>query len=222
MPSPCMGSRIRRLTCAEPCSVSALIRCSRGWLEPAPDRRKAATVATVAASSMVPPTGIESRSHGISGHLATLWALRKVEAKGILSTAEDLQQTAGQVFRYGVPSSRCERHIAADWKAASSNRDHPAERHEAIQGGQDQWQATPDPTGDPGRRNLAGTEPSDRRGQYVFAGARTTQRPMSENTLNSAPRRLGWCCSRLRSGGRPGFADPVTKSTPGLPIIRTR
>ena len=34
-------------------------------------------------------------------------ALRKVEAKGILSTAQDLQQMAGQVFRYGVQTGRC-------------------------------------------------------------------------------------------------------------------
>lgn len=49
---------------------------------------------------------------------ALLKALRKVEAKGILSTAQDLQQMAGQVFRYGVQTGRCERDIAADLKGA--------------------------------------------------------------------------------------------------------
>ena len=47
-----------------------------------------------------------------------LKALRKVEAKGILSTAEDLQQMAGQVFRYGVQTGRCERDLAADLRGA--------------------------------------------------------------------------------------------------------
>ncbi|MEO0003413.1 MAG: hypothetical protein RLZZ22_1105 [Pseudomonadota bacterium] len=47
-----------------------------------------------------------------------LKALRKVEAKGILSTAQDLSQMAGQVFRYGVQTGRCERNIAADMKGA--------------------------------------------------------------------------------------------------------
>ncbi len=47
-----------------------------------------------------------------------LKALRKVEDKGILSTAEDLQQGAGQVFRYGVQTGRCERDIAADLRGA--------------------------------------------------------------------------------------------------------
>lgn len=49
---------------------------------------------------------------------ALLKALRKVEAKGILSTAQDLKQMAGQVFRYGVQTGRCERDIAADLKDA--------------------------------------------------------------------------------------------------------
>ena len=49
---------------------------------------------------------------------ALLKALRKVEAKGILSTAQDLQQMAGQVFRYGVQTGRCERDVAADLKGA--------------------------------------------------------------------------------------------------------
>lgn len=49
---------------------------------------------------------------------ALLKALRKVEDKGILSTAEDLQQGAGQVFRFGVQTGRCERDIAADLRGA--------------------------------------------------------------------------------------------------------
>jgi len=49
---------------------------------------------------------------------ALLKALRKVEDKGILSTAQDLKQMAGQVFRYGVQTGRCERDIAADLKDA--------------------------------------------------------------------------------------------------------
>ncbi|MBY0233940.1 MAG: integrase arm-type DNA-binding domain-containing protein [Burkholderiaceae bacterium] len=49
---------------------------------------------------------------------ALLAALRKVEAKGILSTAQDLQAMAGQVFRYGVQAGRCEHNPAADLKGA--------------------------------------------------------------------------------------------------------
>jgi len=45
-------------------------------------------------------------------------ALRKVEAKGILSTAQDLQQMAGQVFRYAVQADRIEQNPVPDLKGA--------------------------------------------------------------------------------------------------------
>jgi integrase len=47
-----------------------------------------------------------------------LAALRKTEAKGILSTAQDLQQMAGQVFRYGIQTGYCEHNPAGDLKGA--------------------------------------------------------------------------------------------------------
>ena len=47
-----------------------------------------------------------------------LAALRKVEAKGILSTAQDLQQMIGQVFRYAVQTDRIEKSPIPDLKGA--------------------------------------------------------------------------------------------------------
>lgn len=49
---------------------------------------------------------------------AVLDTLRKVEAKGILSTAQDLQQMAGQVFRYAVQTDRIEQNPVPDLKGA--------------------------------------------------------------------------------------------------------
>ena len=49
---------------------------------------------------------------------ALLAVLKKAEAKGILSTAQDLLSMAGQVFRYGVQTGRCERNPAADLRGA--------------------------------------------------------------------------------------------------------
>ena len=49
---------------------------------------------------------------------ALLAALRRVEGKGILSTAQDLQAMIGQVFRYGVQTGRCEGNPGADLKSA--------------------------------------------------------------------------------------------------------
>lgn len=47
-----------------------------------------------------------------------LHALRKVEAKGILSTAHDVQQMAGQVFRFAVQSGYVESNPIPDLKGA--------------------------------------------------------------------------------------------------------
>ena len=43
-----------------------------------------------------------------------LQALRKVEARGALQMAHDLREFAGQVFRYGIATGRCERNPATD------------------------------------------------------------------------------------------------------------
>ncbi|CAM3884720.1 tyrosine-type recombinase/integrase [Roseateles saccharophilus] len=45
-------------------------------------------------------------------------ALRRVEKRGAIETAHTLRQTAGQVFRYGVQTGRCERDPAPDLHGA--------------------------------------------------------------------------------------------------------
>lgn len=45
-------------------------------------------------------------------------ALRRVERRGAMETAHTLRQTAGQVFRYGIQTGRCERNPAADLAGA--------------------------------------------------------------------------------------------------------
>ena len=57
-------------------------------------------------------------------------ALRKVEAKGILSTAQDLQQMAGQVFRYAVQTDRIEQNPVPDLKGAL--KQHVAKNFAAV------------------------------------------------------------------------------------------
>ena len=59
-----------------------------------------------------------------------LTALRKVERKGILSTAQDLRSMAGQVFRYGVQTGRCQRDPAVD--LADALKPHVAKHFAAI------------------------------------------------------------------------------------------
>lgn len=45
-------------------------------------------------------------------------ALRRVERRGAIETAHTLRQTAGQTFRYGVQTGRCERNPALDLHGA--------------------------------------------------------------------------------------------------------
>lgn len=63
---------------------------------------------------------------------AVLDALRKVEAKGILSTAQDLQQMAGQVFQYAVQTDRIEQNPVPDLKGAL--KPHVAKHFAAVIG----------------------------------------------------------------------------------------
>lgn len=181
-----------------------------------------------------------------------LKALRKVEAKGILSTCEDLKQSAGQVFRYGVQTGRCERDIAADLRGALKpyvtrhfsavlEPTQAGELLRAIDGysGQpvtraalklaalvfqrpgnirnmewawvdlDKAMVTVPPeamkrkkadkiNGKPHLIPLATQaveilrelQPLTSRSRYVFPGARSLARPMSENTMNAALKRL--------------------------------
>lgn len=47
-----------------------------------------------------------------------LAVLRRVEKRGAIETAHSLRQTAGQVFRYGIQTGRCERSPAGDLQGA--------------------------------------------------------------------------------------------------------
>ena len=47
-----------------------------------------------------------------------LHTLRRIEGRGAHETAHTLRQTAGQVFRYGVATGRCERNPAPDLHGA--------------------------------------------------------------------------------------------------------
>lgn len=58
-----------------------------------------------------------------------LQALRKIEFRGAIETANKTKQIAGQIFRYGIATGRCERDVAADLKGALAK---PVKRHLAA------------------------------------------------------------------------------------------
>ena len=185
---------------------------------------------------------------------ALLAALRKVEKKGILSTAHDLQSMAGQVFRYGLQTGRCDGDPSAALKGALQT--HIAKHFSAIldpvEAGAmlraiDAYTGQPETVAAlklsalffqrPGNiramewawvnfdtamltipaksmksskqektNGKAHTVPLARQaldvlqsikrltghGRYVFPGARSSERPMSDGTINAALRRLDY------------------------------
>jgi integrase len=179
-------------------------------------------------------------------------ALRKVEAKGILSTAQDLQQILGQVFRFAVQTGRIEQNPISDLRGALKPHvpKHFSAVIEPIRVGEllraidgysgqpttqaalklsalffqrpgniramewswvnfdramltipaDQMKRTlhQKTNGSPHFVPLAKQaieilkklEPLTSFGRYVFPGARSSKRPMSDGTINAALRRL--------------------------------
>lgn len=178
--------------------------------------------------------------------------LRKLEANGNLSTAQDLQAMLGQIFRFGVQTGRCDRNPAADLRG--SLKPHVAKHFAAVlepakagellraidgYAGQPttraalqlaallfqrpgnvramEWAwvdldnqmitipASAMKLSQHGKLNgrphmvplakqsvavLKSVRPLTGTGRYVFPGARTDDRPMSNNTMNAALRRL--------------------------------
>lgn len=210
-------------------------------------------------------------------------ALRKVEAKGILSTAQDLQQMAGQVFRYAVQTDRIEQNPVPDLKGAL--KPHVAKNFAAVTDPVavgDLLRAIDGYTGQPttlaalklsalffqrpgniramewawidfdgamltipptamkrtihqkvnGRPHLIplatqaiailkAVQPLTGHGRYVFPGARTFTRPMSDNTLNAALRRLDYgtddhVAHGFRAMARTMLAERVMGVDPGM------
>lgn len=187
--------------------------------------------------------------HRIIGEITApdlLACLRKVEARGTISTAHRVKQTAGQVMRYAVATGRAERDPSADLKGALATHttNHLAAITDPREAGLllvmlDGYQGTPEVTtalklapllfcrtGElrhmeweevkfdkqewhiPGRKMktkldhivplskqainaLEGLLQLTGHRQYVFPSSRSPRRPMSDNAILSALRRLG-------------------------------
>jgi integrase len=209
-----------------------------------------------------------------------LATLRKAEAKGILSTAQDLQQMAGQVFRYGIQSGYCEHNPAGDLKGAL--KPHIAKHFSAVLepvAAGALLRSIDGYTGQPTTLaalklaallfqrpgNIRAMEwawldlegamlaipPSDMKrtkhekvngkphlvplstqavkiltavqqltgaGRYVFPGARDRTRPMSDNTINAALRRLDYGNDdHVAHGFRAMARTMIAERIPGIP-----
>lgn len=209
-----------------------------------------------------------------------LGVLRKVEKRGAKETAHTLRQTAGQVFRYGIQTGRCERNPVADLQgalqpvlvkhmAAVLEPDKVGELLRAFDAyaGQPTTKAALQLSallfqrpgnirsmewswvdldasmltipsmamkrtklhklnGRPHLVPLAPQsiavfqqlQPLTGRGRYVFPSLLTGERPMSENTVNTALRRLGYSGDEMTAHGFRAMARTlVGERLPGIP-----
>ena len=190
-------------------------------------------------------------------------ALRKCEKRGAIESAHTLRQTAGQVFRNGIQTGRCERNPSQDLQGALKpvTTKHMAAILEPIKVGEllraiDGYSGQPVtraalglsallfqrpgnirqmewawvdfdkalltiPSQDMKRRKhqkingrphlvplapqalayLAELLPFSGHGRYVFPSLRTGERPMSDNTVNAALRRMGFSQDEMSAHG---------------------
>lgn len=206
-------------------------------------------------------------------------ALRRVEGRGVAYSASRLRKRAGQVFRYGVQTGRCERDPAADLNGAlkSHTTQHMAAVLEPVKVGE-LLRAIDGYTGQiatraalqlsallfqrPGnvramewawvdlnramltipaqamKRTLHGKVngrphlvplatqavtilqelcPLTGHGRYVFPGLRTHDRPMSDNTVNAALRRMGFSSDDMTAHGFRAMARTIMiEQLPGI------
>lgn len=208
-----------------------------------------------------------------------LQVLRKVEKRGALETAHTLRQTAGQVFRYGVQTGRCERSPAIDLHGALKPitvkhmaavlEPHKAgELMRAIDGYKGQpmtrialllsallfqrpanirqmeWQwvdfkkvLITIPSAQMKRRldqkingrphlvplapqavvALKDIHPLTGHRRFVFPSMRTEDRPMSDNTVNAALRRMGFAKDEMSAHGFRAMARTlIVERIPGI------
>jgi len=194
---------------------------------------------------------------------ALLDVLKRVEKRGAIETAHTLRQTAGQVFRYGIQTGRCERNPSVDLQGALKpvttknmaaildpvkvgsllraidvytgqpmtrvalalsallfqrpgnvrqmewawvdldnsmltipSQDMKRRIHQKINGRPHLVPLAPQAV-----TLLKEIEPLTGHGRYVFPSLRTGERPMSNNTINAALRRMGFAKDEMCGHG---------------------
>lgn len=205
--------------------------------------------------------------------------LRKVEKRGANETAHTLRQTAGQVFRYGIQTGRCDRNPVADLQGALQPLVvrhmaavlEPTKAGELLRaiygyGGQPMTRAALQlsallfqrpanirqmewawldldatmltiPAESMKRRLhqkingrphfvplapqavaiLHELHPLTGHGRYVFPSLRTGERPMSDNTINAALRRMGFTSDEMTAHGFRAMARTLmVERLPGI------
>lgn len=206
-------------------------------------------------------------------------ALRKVEAQGIIRSAHDLREYAGQVFRYGIQTSRCLSNPAADLRGAltpyvernmgavleplaagellraieayngqpmtrgalqlsalvfqrpgnvrmmewsevdldAAMWTIPSDKMKRSQHGKANGRPHFVPLANQAVEILRSLKPLTGHGRYVFPSLLTGERPMSENTIRSALRRMGYANDEMTAHGFRAMARTlIIERLPGI------
>ena len=136
-----------------------------------------------------------------------LKVLKRIEGRGTHETAHRTRQRCSQVFRYAVQTERAERDVTADLRGALA----PviSEHHAAITEPARVGELLRAIDGYAGHgvtayalklAPLLFVRPGEFR-HYVFPSLRGGSRPMSENTVNAALRRLGYTGDEMTGHG---------------------
>jgi len=208
-----------------------------------------------------------------------LQALKRVERRGVGETVHSLRQSAGQVFRYGIQTGRCERnpvpdlqgalrplvvkHMAAvlepnkagellraidgytghpvtraalqisallfqrpgniramEWSWIGFDRSMltiPAEAMKRTIHGKINGRPHFVPLAPQAVAILKEIQPLTGHGRYVFPSMRTGERPMSDNTINAALRRMGYSTDDMTAHGFRAMARTImAEHMPGV------
>ncbi len=210
-----------------------------------------------------------------------LQVLRRVEQRQAIETAHTLRQTAGQVFRYGIATGRCERNPAPDLNGAlkpvlvkhmsavlEPEKAGELMRSMATYAGQPATRAAMQlsamlfqrpanirmmewaeldldgalwtipaakmkrsvhgktngrphmvPLSTQAVAVLKDLQPLTGHGRFVFPSLITGERPMSENTVNTALRRMGYGKEEMSAHGFRSMARTIiAEQLPGIPV----
>ncbi|MBA3597949.1 MAG: integrase arm-type DNA-binding domain-containing protein [Methylibium sp.] len=208
-----------------------------------------------------------------------LGALRRVQRRGAIRTGHDLREFAGQVFRYGIATGRCDRNVAADLRGALEafvekhaaavlepaeagelmrnilayngqpttraalvlsaltfqrpgnirtmewneiNLDAalwtiPAEKMKRSVHGKMNGRPHLVPLAQQAVEILRELQPLTGRGALVFPGLHSRERPMSENTVNLALRRMGYTDQEMCAHGFRAMARTILVERTNVP-----
>lgn len=199
--------------------------------------------------------------------------IRRVKDLGYLDTAHRLRMTAGQVFRYGISTGRCERDLSADLRGSipPQRKKHYAAITDPDEFGKllrDVWAYQGNlitcsafrlsalfglrpgevrnlewsevdfdarliriplgkmkarrlhvvPLADQAAAILEDLKPLTGAGRFCFPGLQSRDRPMSENTINAALRRLGYDTQSEQSAH--GFRSSFSTMAHGSGLFR--